>query len=74
LPQTRARIEAAGGADNYVRQIDAQSKLRWNGQVPQFVIGGGAGANAPAVPIILPLQPPGRTRSAASALRRRSRL
>jgi regulator of protease activity HflC (stomatin/prohibitin superfamily) len=31
---TRARIEAAGGTDNYVRQIDAQSKLRWNGQVP----------------------------------------
>jgi hypothetical protein len=52
---TRARIEAAGGADNYVRQIDAQSKLRWNGQVPQFVLGG-AGANAPAVPVILPLQ------------------
>jgi modulator of FtsH protease HflC len=52
---TRARIEAAGGADNYVRQIDAQAKLRWNGQVPQFVLGGGA--NAPAVPVILPLQP-----------------
>jgi membrane protease subunit HflC len=54
---TRARIEAAGGADNYIRQIDAQSKLRWNGQVPQFVLGGGAGANAPAMPVILPLQP-----------------
>jgi regulator of protease activity HflC (stomatin/prohibitin superfamily) len=53
---TRARIEAAGGADNYVRQIEAQSKLRWNGQVPQFVLGGGAGTNAPAVPVILPLQ------------------
>jgi regulator of protease activity HflC (stomatin/prohibitin superfamily) len=53
---TRARIEAAGGADNYVRQIDAQAKLRWNGQVPQFVLGGN-GANAPAVPVILPLQP-----------------
>jgi modulator of FtsH protease HflC len=52
---TRARIDAAGGADNYVRQIDAQSKMRWNGQVPQFVLGGG-GANAPAVPVILPLQ------------------
>jgi hypothetical protein len=26
---TRARIEAAGGTDNYIRQIDAQSKLRW---------------------------------------------
>lgn len=53
---TRARIDAAGGADNYVRQIDAQSKMRWNGQVPQFMLGGG-GANAPAMPIILPLQP-----------------
>jgi regulator of protease activity HflC (stomatin/prohibitin superfamily) len=53
---TRARIEAADGADNYIRQIDAQSKLRWNGQVPQFVLGG-AGANAPTVPVILPLQP-----------------
>jgi modulator of FtsH protease HflC len=55
---TRARIEAAGGADNYIRQIDVQSKLRWNGQVPQFVLGGGAGANAPAMPVILPLQLP----------------
>ena len=31
--------------------------MRWNGQVPQFVFGGG-GANAPAVPVILPLQTP----------------
>jgi hypothetical protein len=30
--------------------------MRWNGQVPQFVLGGGAGPNAPAVPVILPLQ------------------
>jgi modulator of FtsH protease HflC len=51
---TRARIEAAGGPENYVRQIDAQSKLRWNGQVPQFVLGG-SGANAPTTPIILPM-------------------
>jgi modulator of FtsH protease HflC len=50
---TRARIEAAGGTDNYIRQIDAQSKLRWNGQLPQFMLG--SSANAPAVPIILPL-------------------
>jgi membrane protease subunit HflC len=54
---TRARIEAAGGAENYIRQIDAQSKLRWNGQVPQFMLGG-AGANAPTVPIILPMTAP----------------
>jgi regulator of protease activity HflC (stomatin/prohibitin superfamily) len=54
---SRARIEAAGSADNYIRQIDAQSKLRWNGQVPQFMLGGG-GANAPTMPIILPMQGP----------------
>src|SRR5580692_6951230 len=53
---TRARIDAAGGPDNYIRQIDAQSKLRWNGQMPQFMLGG-AGANAPTVPIILPMSP-----------------
>ena len=62
---TRARIEAAGGADNYVRQIDAQSKMRWNGQVPQFMLGG-AGANAPTMPIILPMQAPGAAGAAAT--------
>jgi regulator of protease activity HflC (stomatin/prohibitin superfamily) len=51
---TRARVEAAGGIDNYVRQLDAQSKLRWKGEVPQFVLGG-SGANAPNMPIILPM-------------------
>ena len=51
---TRARIEAAGGVDNYIRQIDAQSKLRWKGDVPQFVLGG-SGTNAPNTPIIVPV-------------------
>src|SRR5215471_1047201 len=60
---TRARIEAAGGTDNYIRQIDAQSKLRWNGQVPQFVLGGN-GANAPTMPIILPMQGPAQPQAA----------
>jgi regulator of protease activity HflC (stomatin/prohibitin superfamily) len=59
---TRARIEAAGGPENYIRQIDAQSKLRWNGQMPQFMLGG-AGANAPTVPIILPMTPPASAQS-----------
>ena len=63
---TRARIEAAGSADNYIRQIDAQSKLRWNGQVPQFMLGGG-GANAPTMPIILPMQGPAAAPAAQSA-------
>jgi membrane protease subunit HflC len=53
---TRARIEAAGGAENYIRQMDAQSKLRWKGDVPQFV-GGGAGTDTPAMPIIVPMTP-----------------
>jgi modulator of FtsH protease HflC len=67
---TRARIDAAGGADNYIRQIDAQSKMRWNGQVPQFMLGGagtGAGANAPTLPIILPMMPTQASQSAAPA-------
>jgi modulator of FtsH protease HflC len=53
---TRARVEAAGGVENYIRQIDAQSKLRWKGDVPQFLVGG-AGANTPAMPIIVPMTP-----------------
>jgi len=63
---TRARIDAAGGADNYIRQIDAQSKMRWNGQVPQFMLGG-AGANAPTMPIILPMQAPAAATTTAPA-------
>jgi regulator of protease activity HflC (stomatin/prohibitin superfamily) len=51
---SRARIEAAGGMENYVRQLDAQSKLRWKGEVPQFVMGGSA-SNAPSMPIIVPV-------------------
>jgi regulator of protease activity HflC (stomatin/prohibitin superfamily) len=51
----RARIEAAGSMDNYVRQLDAESKLRWKGEVPQFVMGGGSGTNAPNMPIIVPM-------------------
>jgi modulator of FtsH protease HflC len=49
----RVQIEAAGGAENYLRQIEAQSKLRWKGDVPQFVLGG-SGA-APSTPVIVPL-------------------
>ena len=56
---TRARIDASGGTDNYVRQIDAQSKLRWNGQVPQFMLGGAGGpGSAPTMPIVLPINAP----------------
>jgi regulator of protease activity HflC (stomatin/prohibitin superfamily) len=58
---TRARVDAAGGVENYIRQIDAQSKLRWKGDVPQFVVGG-AGANTPAMPIIVPMTPASMTK------------
>ena len=54
---TRARLEAAGGTENYVRQIDAQAKLKWTGQVPQFMLGGAGGAGSPTIPIVLPLTP-----------------
>jgi regulator of protease activity HflC (stomatin/prohibitin superfamily) len=48
----RVQIEAAG-AENYLRQIEAQSKRRWKGDVPQFVLGG-TGA-APSTPVIVPI-------------------
>jgi modulator of FtsH protease HflC len=55
---TRARIEAAGGTENYIRQVDAQAKLRWKGDVPQFMLGGAGGTSgAPMMPVVLPLQP-----------------
>lgn len=54
---TRARIDAAGGADKFVLQIEAQSKMRWNGQMPQFMLGGATGAGSPTMPIILPISP-----------------
>ena len=55
---TRARLDATGGMDNYVRQMEAQAKLRWNGGVPQFMLGGAGGAGSPMIPIVLPMTPP----------------
>ena len=55
---TKARLEAAGGTDAYVRQVDAQAKLKWTGAVPQFMLGGGAGPGAPSMPIVLPITAP----------------
>jgi modulator of FtsH protease HflC len=51
---THARIEAAGGVDNYMRQLDAEAKLRWKGEVPQFVMGG-TGPGAASTPIVVPV-------------------
>ena len=43
----RSEIEGAGGFANYISLINAQSRLRWNGVAPRFMIGGGdkGGAN-----------------------------
>ena len=54
---TRARIDATGGMDNYVRQMEAQAKLRWTGQVPQYMLGGAGGPGSATIPIILPMTP-----------------
>jgi hypothetical protein len=52
------QVEAGGGSDSYIRQVDAQAKLRWKGDVPQFMLGGAGGsAGAPIMPVVLPLQP-----------------
>ena len=58
---TRARLDATGGMDNYVRQMEAQAKMRWTGGVPQFMLGGSGGAGSPMIPIILPMTPPAAT-------------
>ncbi len=43
----RSEIEGAGSFANYIALINAQSRLRWNGVAPRFMIGGGdkGGAN-----------------------------
>jgi modulator of FtsH protease HflC len=46
----RAKIEAAGGVDGYMHQLQAQAALNWKGNLPQ-IIGAGSGQ----FPIILPL-------------------
>lgn len=45
-----AKIKAAGGADFYVRQLQAEAMLKWNGSVPQMTFG--AGGSAPVLPMM----------------------
>jgi modulator of FtsH protease HflC len=45
----RAKIEAAGGVDGYMHQLQAQAALNWKGNLPQ-IIGAGSGQ----FPMILP--------------------
>lgn len=47
----RAKIEAAGGVDGYIRQLQAQAALNWKGDVPQI-----SGTGSSQFPIVMPLQ------------------
>ena len=41
----KSEIEGAGGFTNYVSLINAQSRLKWNGVSPRFMMGGTGAAN-----------------------------
>jgi regulator of protease activity HflC (stomatin/prohibitin superfamily) len=47
----KVKIEAAGGVDGFVRQVQAQSALNGRGQVPQVAAGVGG-----QIPIVLPFK------------------
>jgi regulator of protease activity HflC (stomatin/prohibitin superfamily) len=47
----KVKIEAAGGVDGYVRQVQAQAALNWRGQVPQVAAGVGG-----QIPVVLPFK------------------
>ena len=48
----RIRIEAAGGIDAFVRQLQAQAAQNWKGDVPQVSAGAGSGTS---IPIVVPI-------------------
>jgi len=50
---TRAKIEAAGGSEKYIAQLQAEAQKNWNGSVPTTVLGGNA-AMMPLIPLGLP--------------------
>lgn len=50
----RAEIEGAGGFANYINVLNAQARLRWNGQSPRFMLSGNGGAGSGAS-FLLPL-------------------
>lgn len=55
----RAKVEAVGGAATYVAQLQAEALGRWNGSVPQVMLGGdkaGPQAFLP-LPLLLPQGP-----------------
>ena len=47
----RSEVDGAGGFTNYVALLNAQAKLRWNGQTPRFMIGGDKGGPNFLLPI-----------------------
>ena len=52
-----AKIEAAGGSDPYVRQLQAEAMQNWKGEVPQMTLG--SSGMSSVVPIMqIPVPPP----------------
>ena len=49
----KAKIEAAGGVEGYVKQLQAQASLKWTGAVPQIM---GSGNGGGQFPMIMPIQ------------------
>jgi regulator of protease activity HflC (stomatin/prohibitin superfamily) len=47
----KAKIEAAGGAENYIKQLQAQATLNWKGDVPTTMFGGNSPAPVPVLPL-----------------------
>lgn len=45
----RAKVAAGGGAESYVRYVQAQAALNWKGEVPSTMLGGGAGTTSIAM-------------------------
>ncbi len=51
----RAKVLAGGGAESYVKYVQAQAALNWKGDVPSTMLSGGSGATSIAM---LPLPQP----------------
>lgn len=53
----RAEIAPFGDADSYLRYMEQQVKLKWDGQRPQVEVSGNGGSNGPAVVVPVPMAP-----------------
>ncbi len=68
----RSEIEGSGGFANYVSLLNAQSRLKWNGTAPRFMVGGDKGGTNFLLPLPTsefedaPLQQPQRAATATT--------